>query len=72
VLGTVLHPRRGYPFTLDPFTLDVSIDYSVLDSPRGDRRTGLTVATTATHLGDTSCPYATGHHPYLRGATGSS
>jgi aldose 1-epimerase len=64
VLGTELHPRPGYPFTLD-----VSIDYSVLDSTGSDRRIGLTVATTATNLGDTSCPYATGHHPYLTAGT---
>jgi aldose 1-epimerase len=64
VLGTVLHPLPGYPFTLD-----VSIDYTVRDGPGGGSRAGLTVATTATNLGDTSCPYATGQHPYLTAGT---
>jgi aldose 1-epimerase len=64
VLGTVLHPLPGYPFTLD-----ISIDYSFLDAAGGDRQTGLAVATTATNLGDTPCPYATGHHPYLTAGT---
>ena len=53
VLGTVLHPLPGYPFTLD-----VAISY-VLDP------TGLTVTTTATNLGDSPCPYGAGQHPYL-------
>ncbi|MDQ2826340.1 MAG: aldose 1-epimerase family protein [Actinomycetota bacterium] len=53
VMGTVLHPMMGYPFTLD-----VSVDYSI-------GRTGLTVRTTATNLGDQPCPYGAGQHPYL-------
>ncbi len=61
VLGTVLHPLLGYPFTLD-----VAIDYAVHDT---DTSVGLTVSTTATNLGDTRCPYATGQHPYLTAGT---
>lgn len=52
-MGTVLHPQMGYPFTLE-----VSVQYS-LDTD------GLTVATSATNVGDTPCPYGTGQHPYL-------
>ncbi|MDQ2845022.1 MAG: aldose 1-epimerase family protein [Actinomycetota bacterium] len=52
-MGIVLHPMMGYPFTLD-----VTVDYR-LD---GD---GLTVRTTATNIGDQSCPYGAGQHPYL-------
>lgn len=53
VMATRLHPTPGYPFALD-----VMITY-LLD----DR--GLSVRTTATNIGDTSCPYASGQHPYL-------
>lgn len=53
VLGTVLHPLPGYPFTID-----VTISYSLDES-------GLTVATTATNLGADRCPYGAGQHPYL-------
>lgn len=52
-LGIRLHPMPGYPFLLE-----VAIDY-VLDDA------GLTVTTTATNLGATACPYASGQHPYL-------
>lgn len=52
-MGTVLHPMMGYPFTLD-----VTVDYR-LDND------GLTVRTTATNIGDETCPYGAGHHPYL-------
>jgi len=57
VLGTVLHPLAGYPFTLD-----VAISYALDGS-------GLTVATTATNIGDTGCPYGAGQHPYLAAGT---
>ncbi len=60
VVGTVLHPLPGYPFTLD-----VAIEYRLADTRTGEDRAGLSVATTATNLGDTACPYAAGHHPYL-------
>jgi len=62
VLATVLHPRPGYPFTLD-----VAVDYTLTDGASSPA--GLSVATTATNLGVTPCPYATGHHPYLRAGT---
>jgi len=60
VLGTVLHPRQGYPFTLD-----VAIEYTVRATARAGCPAGLSVATTATNLGDARCPYACGQHPYL-------
>jgi aldose 1-epimerase len=53
VLGNRIHPMPGYPFMLD-----VLIDYRL-----GVR--GLEVATTATNVGETACPYGSGHHPYL-------
>jgi aldose 1-epimerase len=58
VLGIMLHPTPGYPFPLD-----VEIEYTL--GP-----TGLTVATTATNLGERPCPYGTGQHPYLNGGPG--
>ncbi|MGH3498523.1 MAG: aldose 1-epimerase family protein [Nocardioidaceae bacterium] len=58
VMGTVLRPLMGYPFTLD-----VSVTYSL-----GQR--GLTVRTEATNVGDRPCPYASGQHPYLRVGSG--
>jgi aldose 1-epimerase len=53
VLGNVLHPQPGYPFTLD-----LEIAYELSSS-------GLTVRTTATNIGATPCPYGSGAHPYL-------
>jgi aldose 1-epimerase len=53
VLEHVLRPQPGYPFTLA-----VSIDYSLSDS-------GLSVRTTATNVGSEACPYGAGAHPYL-------
>jgi aldose 1-epimerase len=53
VMGTRLHPMAGYPFVLD-----VRIAYEVDES-------GLTVATTATNVGETRCPFGAGQHPYL-------
>ncbi len=64
VVGTVLHPLPGYPFTLD-----IAIDYALHDTDAGADRPGLTVSTTATNLGDTPCPYAAGQHPYLTAGT---
>jgi aldose 1-epimerase len=52
-VGTVLYPFPGYPFILE-----VKIAYSLSER-------GLEVATTATNHSEASCPYATGHHPYL-------
>jgi aldose 1-epimerase len=48
-----LYPQPGYPFTLD-----LSIEYSLSDE-------GLSVRTTATNVGSDRCPYACGAHPYL-------
>lgn len=53
VMDYVLHPQPGYPFTLG-----ISVEYSLSD-------TGLQVRTTATNLGAEACPYGSGNHPYL-------
>ena len=53
VVGHVVHPQPGYPFSLD-----LTIEY---DLSAG----GLTVRTTATNVGETTCPYGAGAHPYL-------
>jgi len=53
VMGTVLNPLKGYPFTLD-----VAVAYRV-----GEQ--GLIVRTTATNGGAGTCPYGAGQHPYL-------
>jgi aldose 1-epimerase len=53
VVAHVVHPQPGYPFSLS-----LSIDYSLTDA-------GLTVRTTATNAGDRDCPYGCGAHPYL-------
>jgi aldose 1-epimerase len=48
-----LHPQDGYPFTLD-----LSVTYTL--GP-----TGLTVTNTARNVGAVACPYAHGAHPYV-------
>ncbi len=53
VMGTRLHPQKGYPFTLD-----VEVAYHLSES-------GLAVQTTATNLGGLPAPYGCGQHPYL-------
>jgi aldose 1-epimerase len=53
LVGARLLPLPGYPFTLD-----LRISYELTGA-------GLTVATTATNLGGSACPYGTGQHPYL-------
>ena len=53
VLGHVLHPQPGYPFTLD-----CRLEYALSDA-------GLTVHTVVTNTGDRPAPYGTGAHPYL-------
>lgn len=58
VMGIVLHPMTGYPFTLD-----VAIEYQVSSA-------GLTVRTTATNQGDSPLPYGCGQHPYLSPGSG--
>jgi aldose 1-epimerase len=59
VVAHVLHPQPGYPFSLS-----LSIEYSLSDA-------GLTVRTTATNVGDRDCPYGCGAHPYLAAGTGT-
>lgn len=58
VMGTVLHPLKGYPFALD-----VRIEYALDEA-------GLSVTTTATNVGENPCPYGAGQHPYLSPGTG--
>jgi aldose 1-epimerase len=53
VMGTRLYPLAGYPFALE-----LRIDYRLTDD-------GLSVATSATNIGERACPYAAGQHPYL-------
>lgn len=53
VMGLTLHPQPGYPFTLD-----LEVEYRVGPG-------GLSVATTASNLGDRPCPYGAGSHPYV-------
>jgi aldose 1-epimerase len=53
LLDYVLEPQPGYPFTLG-----LSVEYSLSD-------TGLTVQTTASNLGMETCPFGSGQHPYL-------
>jgi aldose 1-epimerase len=58
VMAAHLRPMQGYPFALD-----VRVAY-VLDDD------GLRVTTTATNVGDKSCPYGAGQHPYLSPGAG--
>lgn len=53
VMSTRLHPLTGYPFTLD-----VRIEYTLGAG-------GLAVRTSARNLGERTCPYGAGQHPYL-------
>jgi aldose 1-epimerase len=53
VLGCVLHPQPGYPFSLA-----LELDYALSEQ-------GLTVRTTATNAGAQACPYGAGFHPYF-------
>ena len=48
-----LEPRPGYPFTLS-----LSVEYSLSEG-------GLRVQTTATNVGAEPCPFGSGQHPYL-------
>lgn len=57
VMSTRLHPMKGYPFALE-----VAISYQLSDS-------GLSVHTRATNIGQQSCPFGAGQHPYLRAGT---
>lgn len=58
-MATRIHPMQGYPFTLD-----LSVHYTLDDS-------GLTVSTSATNIGNISCPYGAGQHPYLSPGVGA-
>jgi aldose 1-epimerase len=58
VMGIVLRPMPGYPFTLD-----VAIEYRVDED-------GLSVRTTATNVGESALPYGCGQHPYLSPGAG--
>ncbi len=53
VLEHALHPQPGYPFSLA-----LSLEYSLSES-------GLEVRTTVTNVGSDACPYGSGAHPYL-------
>jgi aldose 1-epimerase len=57
VMEHTLHPQPGYPFSLD-----LSIEYSVSEE-------GLRVASTATNVGPDACPYGSGAHPYIKVGT---
>ena len=52
-MGHTIHHQPGYPFSLE-----LSIEYSLTDD-------GLHVQTTATNIGREACPYGCGAHPYL-------
>jgi aldose 1-epimerase len=58
IMATRLYPLMGYPFTLD-----LQVDYQLSED-------GLTVTTTAANLGDRTCPYGSGQHPYLSAGAG--
>jgi aldose 1-epimerase len=58
-VGARLHPSPGYPFALD-----ACIAYELSED-------GLTVTTAATNIGQRSCPYAAGQHPYLSPGDGT-
>jgi aldose 1-epimerase len=53
VVGHVLRPQPGYPFTVE-----LQIEYALDDD-------GLAVRTTATNVGADPCPFGCGAHPYL-------
>ncbi len=57
-MGIRIHPRSGYPFTLD-----ISVTYFLGDE-------GLTVTTKAENLGEMACPFGAGQHPYLSPGSG--
>ncbi len=57
VMELALHPRPGYPFSLD-----LSIEYALSAE-------GLRVRTAATNTGPDACPFGSGAHPYLTAGT---
>ena len=52
-MHTVVHPRPGYPFTLE-----LTLDYALTDA-------GLAVRTTARNIGVQALPFGAGQHPYF-------
>ena len=54
VMEHVIRPQPGYPFTVG-----LTIEYSLSDL-------GLSVRSTVTNLGTTRCPFGDGAHPYVR------
>lgn len=56
-LGVHLWPQPGYPFHLE-----VAVDYALTDE-------GLSVALSASNVGETPAPYGAGQHPYLTAGT---
>jgi aldose 1-epimerase len=54
VMEHVIRPQPGYPFTVA-----LSIEYTLSDL-------GLSVRSTATNVGSVRCPFGAGAHPYLR------
>lgn len=58
-LRTLLPAQQGYPFTLE-----VSVRYSLGNG-------GLTVTTSATNVGTAAAPFGVGHHPYLSPGAGT-
>jgi aldose 1-epimerase len=57
VFTLVLHPRPGYPFTLE-----LILEYALTE-------VGLTVRTTARNIGDQALPFGAGQHPYFTAGT---
>ena len=60
-LQTVLHPRPGYPFTLD-----LQVDYVV------DGSSGLQIMLSARNMGTRAAPYGASIHPYLVAGAGGA
>jgi aldose 1-epimerase len=59
----VLMAARLFALPGYPFTLDLRIAYELT-------KAGLTVATTATNVGRSPCPYGAGQHPYISAGQG--
>lgn len=53
ILGLILHPQSGYPFTLA-----IELDYRLDDA-------GLHVTTSVRNVGTTALPFGVGFHPYF-------
>jgi aldose 1-epimerase len=59
LMGARVNPQPGYPFQLE-----VTVRYALDED-------GLTVTTTARNLGESTCPFGCGHHPYLSPGSGT-